>query len=211
MDADSSSLFIADAAYVQKLAQLSDEEFWRDAQTLARQEPPLVAAREYLECELSQHRCLLPMVALSEVCLPPRQYSRLPALPWWMRGLATWHSEVIGVVDLDAYLSAQAARSSSSEGMLLVALHNAIPIGLHVCAIGQTRAVGPEVAAGAAQDKDAAAWVAPARAALVSGTLGDAVILDLPALLAAVMGAIISTSLPERPLAPTQIEAAPHG
>src|SRR5579863_8026063 len=111
MDADSSRLFSTDAAFekerfIESLDQLSDDDFWRAAQTLAAQESPLAATREYLECELSQHRCLAPLDALSEVCLPPRQYAFLPALPWWACGLAAWHGEVICVVDLAAFLSA---------------------------------------------------------------------------------------------------------
>mgnify|MGYP001275848049 CR=1 FL=1 len=215
MDTDSSRLFSADAAYVQRLDQLSDEDFWRDAQTLARQESLSAAAREYLECELAQHRCLLPLDALSEVCLPPRQYAFLPALPWWTRGLAAWHSEVISVVDLEAYLSAhQGGRDgrdqSAPTGMLLVALHHAVPLGLYVRGIGRTRAIEPETVATVGADGQrqatastrlcpAAAWIDPTRAALVAGTLGDAVILDLPALLTDVMDAIMITSNYPRP------------
>ena len=222
MDTDTSRLFSTDAAddrdqFIESLDQLSDEGFWNAARALAVQEPPLAATREYLECELSQHRCLLPLDALREVCLPPhnrgvqplweksnmpRPYACLPALPWWARGLAAWHGEVICVVDLDAYLSAHLSESGQGErdddylssgesvaqpGMLLVALHHAIPLGLHVRAIGQTRAVGADLARPTCP---APVWIDPARAALVAGMLGDAVILDLPALLDAVMGAL---------------------
>ena len=241
MDTDSSRLFSTDAAFererfIESLDQLSDEDFWRAAQTLAAQESPLAATREYLECELSQHRCLLPLDALSEVCLPPRQYAFLPALPWWARGLAAWHGEVICVVDLAAYLSAHLSEQGQDEreiisslpvpqtdyvpqtgyregidppGMLLVALHHAIPIGLHVRAIGQTRAVEadllrPSNPAYPTDPSPVAQWINPERAALVAGTLDDAVILDLSALLNAVMDAMmLITSSPERTLALT--------
>lgn len=233
MDTDSSYLFPADAAHnmyqqplrekdnLVSLDQLSDEDFWRRAQTLARQDSLPVGAREYLECELSRFRCLLPLDALSEVCLPPDHYACLPALPWWACGLVAWHGEVIVVVDLDQYLSAQAIQLSGQgqvecseatpAGMLLVALDQAIPIGLHVRSIGRTRAVDPD--ATISGETHIAAWIDPSRAALVVGTLDDAVILDLPVLLESVMsainreatGAMDATGAVNRP--PTWIEA----
>lgn len=203
MDADTSRLFTTGAAYdggqpVVPLDQLSNEDFWHRVQKLARQEPSSADTREYLECELARHRCLLPLDALSEVCLPPSSYAFLPALPPWTCGLAAWHGEVIGVVDLDALLTTQAPGddgiqqvgrdTSAPTGMLLVAVHHSTPVGLHVRSIGQTRAIDPGVAAGA--KPVAAAWIDPTRTIFVAGTLDDAVILDLPALLDAVMDAI---------------------
>lgn len=180
------------------LDQLSDEDFWRHARTLARQDLSPVGAREYLECELSRFRCLLPLDALSEVCLPPDHYACLPALPWWACGLVAWHGEVIVVIDLDRYLSARAVQLSEPEqierdeatsaGMLLVALDHALPVGLHVRSIGRTRAIDPDATGGAAAC--VAAPIDPSRSAFVAGMLDDAIILDLPSLLDAVMNAI---------------------
>jgi chemotaxis signal transduction protein len=209
MDAELSRLFTAGAAYdsgqsAVSLDQLSDEDFWRHVQKLALQESSSTVTREYLECELARHRCLLPLDALSEVCLPPSLYAFLPALPSWIRGLAAWHGEVIGVVDLDAFLTAQspgddglqqAGRDERDErdqsaptGMLLVAVHHTIPIGLHVRSIGRTWAVDSGAVVRA--EPDAAAWIDQSRAAFVTGTLDDAVILELPALLDVVIDAI---------------------
>jgi chemotaxis signal transduction protein len=201
MDAELSRLFTAGAAYdggqpLIPLDQLSDEDFWRRVQKLARQESSSTVTREYLECELARHRCLLPLDALSEVCLPPSLYAFLPALPSWTRGLAAWHGEVIGVVDLDAFLTTPGDDGlhkgghdkSAPTGMLLVAVHHSIPIGLHVRSIGRTWTVDP----GAVVDMepDTAMWIDQSRAAFAAGTLDDAVILELPALLDAVIDAI---------------------
>lgn len=206
MNADFSHVFTEDAAnrkdqhldHSASLDQLSDEDFWRRARTLARQGSSSAEAHEYLECELSRYRCVLPLDALREVCLPPDHYACLPALPWWACGLVAWHGEVICVIDLDRYLSTQASEQGQIErdesplaGMLLVALHHAIPIGLHVRSIGRTRTIEPDAVVGA--EANIASWIDQSRAALVAGTLDDAVILDLPALLADVMDALEAT------------------
>lgn len=164
---------------------MSDEQFWDYARAQSRQPPSLAPSREYLEGMLAGKRCLLPLDALNEVCLAPRRCAFLPGLPWWARGLAAWQGEAIVVVDLAAYLSSQAARATLTDGMLLVALHESIPVGFHVSAIGQTIAISPDMPRDATARVPA--WIAPPRTSLVLETREDAVILDFPALLADVI------------------------
>lgn len=161
--------------------QTSDARFWDYARERARQQPALAPEREYLECLLAGERCLIPILALREVGLAPRRYAFLPALPSWVRGLAPWQGEAIVVVDLAAYLSGQPMRDAPTEGMLLVALHEFMPIGLHSSAIGQTITLAQDAARSSAEPVPA--WIAPARAALIKETHAGAALLDLPALL----------------------------
>jgi chemotaxis signal transduction protein len=130
------------------LEQLSDEEFWRHAHELALEAPAETPSIEYLKCELGCGDYLIPLTALYEVVPSPHQFALLPSTPAWMPGVFAWHGETIAVVDLDAYLLANASQSvndpawSSSPGYslthetptwtLLVANHCGLPVGLLV-------------------------------------------------------------------------------
>ncbi len=172
-----------------ELDQLSDEQFWEHARALAHHAPPASPAKEYLECELSGGRCLIPLEMLDEVVPSPRRFAFLPATPRWMIGLAAWHGEIIAVIDLDAFLAGGTARSISSEGMLLIAQHEDTPVGLLVPAIGQS--VPVEDSAISSMDTS---WFLAERAALGKGTLAGAVILDMPQLLSEVVKHIEMTT-----------------
>ncbi len=140
------------------LEQLSDEEFWRYAHELSLQAPTETPPVEYLKCELGCGDYLMPLTALYEVVPSPHQFALLPSIPTWMPGVFAWHGETIAVVDLDAYLLANAsqpvndpARSSSSGyslineapiWTLLVANHSGLPVGLLVPASSLTMTTG---------------------------------------------------------------------
>jgi chemotaxis signal transduction protein len=136
------------------IESLSDEEFWRYARELALLTPTETLPPEYLRCELSGGRCLIPMTSLYEVVPPPHRFAFLPAIPAWMRGVFAWHTETIAVVDLDAYLSANMPQPvhdpdqsswnnkdlihKASTDTLLIADHSGLPIGLLVPTTGLT-------------------------------------------------------------------------
>ena len=99
------------------IESLSDEEFWRYARELALLTPTETLPPEYLRCELSGGRRLIPMTSLYEVVPPPHRFALLPAAPAWMRGIFAWHTETIAIVDLDAYLAANESQvGNDSEG-----------------------------------------------------------------------------------------------
>src|SRR5438477_5812293 len=83
------------------LSELSEQEFWSRAHLLARTHPRRAGPglhqdrREYLECQLAEQRCLVPLAALRQVVSPPYRFAHLPALPAWMVGLFVWQGDVI--------------------------------------------------------------------------------------------------------------------
>jgi len=160
----------------QNLEQLSDEEFWDYARQLARQ-VPAAQPEEYVTCKLSKGDCLIPLTTLYEVVGPPPRLALLPAIPEWMPGVAAWRGETIAVIDLDAYLSGYPAERPH-EAMLLVANYAGLPVGLLVPTIGQTT---PLQSGGVYQ---LPSWYLSSRAAFVKGLQGEALVLDLPLLLA---------------------------
>jgi chemotaxis signal transduction protein len=121
------------------LEQISDEEFWNYAHERAN-----VVSRDssreehdqdqYLELKLSSGSCLFPLNAILEVVPPPHRLARLPVIPTWMHGVAAWRGETIAVIDLDLYLSDTSI--ASPDGMLLVANHAELTVGLLVPGIG---------------------------------------------------------------------------
>jgi chemotaxis signal transduction protein len=126
---------LTDLSRVLFLEGLEDQEFWRYAATLASANPTAKAEIEqYLECELEQKRCILPLVALREVVPPPHQIALLPSIPAWMAGITAWHGETIAAVDLDAYLSHGATRLRS-DAILLVIQQDEITLGLFVTSV----------------------------------------------------------------------------
>lgn len=111
------------------LEQLSDQEFWDYAQSLAtQQKAPLTTSEEALECETEQGRYLLPLRALREVISPPHKLTLLPSCPPWMLGITAWRNHVIPVVDLASYfithktneLATTQYTYPSSNSMLLI-------------------------------------------------------------------------------------------
>ncbi|HAE83269.1 MAG TPA: hypothetical protein DDW33_10750 [Ktedonobacter sp.] len=183
-----------DATHLQNLEQLDDEEFWEYARRLAQQAPASAQSEEYLACILAQGTCLIPLTALNEVVLPPHHLTLLPATPEWMPGLVAWRGEAIAVIDLSLFLSNHTL--DLSNGILLVANHAGLPIGLLVPSIGQTIPMQQELedtppnsdnfTQSAGNVAHGFTNYAPDRAAYVKGIQQGALVLDVPVLLAAV-------------------------
>jgi CheW-like domain len=126
------------------IESISDEEFWRYARELALLTPTKTSPAEYLRCELSCGRYLIPMTSLYEVIPPPHHFALLPATPAWMSGIFAWHPETIAVVDLDAYLSAnQSQAGNDPEGTLLIARYSGLAVGLLVPTTGLATTAEP--------------------------------------------------------------------
>ena len=190
-----------DATHLQNLEQLDDEEFWEYARRLAQQAPASAQSEEYLACILAQGTCLIPLTALNEVVLPPHHLTLLPATPEWMPGLVAWRGEAIAVIDLSLFLSNHTL--DLSNGILLVANHAGLPIGLLVPSIGQTMPVQQELEDTPTPASDSpipgtatvahlapmpyvVTHYAPDRVACVKGMQQGALVLDVPVLLAAI-------------------------
>ncbi len=165
------------------LERMSNEEFWNYARERAGIVPQRSSqAGDYrdqlLECELSGGNCFVPLKSIIEVVPPPHRYAQLPVTPGWMRGLVAWRGEVIAVIDLDMYLCGVSA--SPPDGMLLVANHADVTVGLLVPNVGLTTSVqfehmnpftGPSV------------FYTPMRAGVVIGVIAEKPVLDVSALL----------------------------
>lgn len=126
------------------LEQISDEEFWSYAVEAARVKPiASTPVEEYLLCELRKKRCMLPLALLCEIMPYPHQFARLPATPSWMLGLAAWRGEIIGVIDLEAYLLNGLAQAYTN-GMLLITQYNELSFGFSVSAVGSMTTLDAE-------------------------------------------------------------------
>ena len=178
-----------DETHLQHLEQLSDEEFWDYARKLAYQGPVAVQPEECLECTLSNGSCLIPLLALNEVVLPPHRLALLPATPEWMPGVVAWRGQVIAVIDLSMYLSGHTL--DLSNGILLIADSAGLALGLLVPAIGQTASIQHDVqvaskdpTATVEKAEQASPWYLPSRAIFVKGIQKGSLVLDVPSLLA---------------------------
>jgi chemotaxis signal transduction protein len=124
-----------------------------------------------------------------------------------MHGVVAWRGEAIAVIDLDMYLSGHST-NLPAEGMLLIAnhanhvSHAGLPLGLLVPAIEQTplfQSAPLETSSGGQVTLDeTTSWYLPSRAAFVKGVQGEALVLDVPLLLADVVQQIgnAANSLP---------------
>jgi chemotaxis signal transduction protein len=174
-----------DETHLHNLEQLSDDEFWDYARTLAHQAPVAAQTEEYLECTLSSGSCLIPLTALNEVVLPPHRLALLPTTPEWMPGVVAWRGEVIAVMDLSMYLSGHTL--DLSNGIMLVAYHAGPAIGLLVPSIGQTTPIQHDaqlVLKNPAETEQVSSWYLPSRATFVKGVQKESLVLDMPSLLA---------------------------
>jgi chemotaxis signal transduction protein len=170
-----------------QLEQLSDEDFWAYARTLAASAAPAVARDEYLTCSLSRgddgRQCLIPLRALHEIVRPPHRLASLPAIPAWMQGVVAWRGEIIAVADLDAYLAGR-AMDGPADGPLLIARHAQFPLGLLVSACGAVvSARGAEGVPDHAPLEGKAVWWRGERAACVGRALDGVPVLDMDVLL----------------------------
>jgi len=165
------------------LEKMADEEFWNYARAYADTVPQISSQEsnyqdQHLECELSHGNCLIPLKAIVEVLPSPQQNTHLPLAPTWMCGLIAWRGETIPMIDLDMYLCG--VSSSRLSGMLLIAKHSDITVGLLVPGIGLTTTVqfeqvhpsiGPTV------------FYTPIRAGVIRGVYAEEPVLDVSALL----------------------------
>jgi chemotaxis signal transduction protein len=169
---------------VQRLEQITDEEFWQYARARADEEasdPPSGESShpdQYLECELRRGNCLVPLHTIEEVVAPPHRIALLPLTPLWMPGVAAWRGETIAVVNLDMYLSG--IHTPSSGGFLLITRHTELIIGLYVPAVGLTTTIEFEQVA---PSIGSSMLYTPTRAGVVKGVYAEVPILDVPALL----------------------------
>lgn len=126
---------LTDQSQVLFLEGLSDQDFWHYATKLASAAPTTkVEIEQYLECELEQKHCILPLATLREVVPPPHQITLLPSIPTWMPGITAWRGETIAAVDLDAYLT-QSPTRLRSDYILLIIQQNEITLGLFVATV----------------------------------------------------------------------------
>lgn len=187
MDRQADPLFPGTAAaQAQFLEQLSNEDFWTYARQRARSLPPVsTKGEEYLVCELEDVVCVLPLTVIHEAVPVPQQCTFLPDAPPWMSGITTWRGEIIAAVDLAAYLTSLPSRSLPG-GMLLIAHHNDILLGLLVSSIRTTVTVQNDQVTPSAP-------LQSLRVELLPGVPADAVVLDIPAILVNVVRQIGST------------------
>lgn len=170
----------------QSLERMSDEEFWRVARSEAQRTPAVppdehARAGQYLECVLPRGSYLLPLAAIEEIIPPPSRPTQLPAMPLWMPGVTSWRGEILAVVHLNAYLNEDErdAPAPASNGLLLLARHSDLLIGLYITALGRTLTI----------ERDS---ILPLPNALgvpeaLIGVAGELPVLDIDALLADVV------------------------
>ena len=165
------------------LEHMADEEFWDYARAQADIVSQILPQErnyqdQHLECELSRGNCLIPLKAIVEVMPSPHQYTQLPLIPKWMRGLVAWRGEAIPLIDLDMYLCGVSA--SRLDGKLLVANYTDITVGLLVPGIGLTTTVQFEQVNPSAGPT---VFYTPIRAGVIRGVYAEEPVLDVSALL----------------------------
>jgi chemotaxis signal transduction protein len=165
------------------LERMADDEFWNYARMYASSVPPISPDKsnhldQHLECKLNRGTCLIPLKDVIEVLPSPQQYTHLPLVPAWLRGLCAWRGEAIPVVELDTYLNG--VSTPHSHGMLVIASYNELIVGLLVPDIGRTTPVqfeqvhsfpGPTI------------FYTPIRAGAIKGVYAEEPVLDVSALL----------------------------
>ena len=172
---------LTDQSQVLFLEGLDDQDFWRYATELASATPTMkVEIEQYLECELEQKRCILPLAVVREVVPPPHQITLLPSIPAWMPGITAWRSEAIAAVDLDAYLTQCPARLRS-DYILLVVQQDEITLGLFVAAVRPIPGLNLEPFSPPGQ---AIAEYHHLSVGAISGIYADALVLDTGIILA---------------------------
>ena len=165
------------------LERMADEDFWKYARECANAVPPAPSEKnnyqdQYLECELSSGTCLIPLKDVTEVLPSPSQCTYLPLAPAWLRGLVSWRSETIPVVELDGYLNG--VNTTLAGGMLLIVSYNAITVGVFVPAIGLTTTVQFEQTQ---PFPEPGIFYTPIRAGVIKGIYSEEPVLDISALL----------------------------
>jgi chemotaxis signal transduction protein len=167
---------LTDQSHVLFLEGLSDQDFWRYATELASATPTAkLEIGKYLECELEQKRCILPLAVLREVVAPPHQITLLPSIPAWMPGVAAWRGETIATVDLGAYLTQRPTRLRS-DYVLLVIQQGEVMLGLFVKAVKPIPI--PDLEPYSPPEQTIAAYSHLSTGA-ISGIYADALVLDI--------------------------------
>ena len=165
------------------LERMADEEFWNYARACANTVQPLPSEKkdyhdQHLECDLSSGTCLIPLKDVIEILPSPQQSTHLPLAPTWLRGLVSWRTEAIPLVELDCYLNG--ISTPLSDGMLVIVGYNAMTVGLFVPGIDLTSTV---------QFKqiqtfpEPGIFYTPVRSGVIKGNYAEEPVLDIPALI----------------------------
>ena len=195
MDTQNSALAASlDVSYVHKLAQLSEEAFWTYAQRLAGpgfatlEQPSSQRKEEYLECVTGKGRFLLPLATLYEIVPPPHRYTDVPDTPIWMAGLAAWRGSATVVIDLTLYLTGEAVPTHEHllPESLLIAYTDDVSPGLLVHSNGTILSIDDiqPIPLDDAYTFGTTGFYGSARPSIIAGRHEDAIVLDVPALLA---------------------------
>lgn len=169
----------------QLLEEMTDEEFWQRARTIATQAATVLspsegaALHQYLECSLQRGTCFAPLHAIEAVIPASTSLARLPFAPRWLQGMQAWHGEIVAVVGLDSYLSG--IDTPANGGMLLIARHLECVIGLRVPEVGLTTAIEREQLTPAI---DEFPLYSSAPAGVIQGAYNGYPVLDIGVLLA---------------------------
>ncbi len=148
MNEDATQHLLSPYEYAEYLEQLSNDEFWDHAKSLAsRSAHPMQdytsvtsfsdSTLTCVTCSLREGAsCLLPFTVIREI-LPVSQYiTRLPDVPPWMIGILSWRGETIAAIDLCAYIKREVL-PSLQERMTLIVQHEGISLAFCVLAINE--------------------------------------------------------------------------
>ncbi len=162
------------------LEQISDQEFWQHAEKLANvQFVSSVKSEEYLECELTLGRVIIPLAALQEITPAVHHLAQLPASPLWLSGITAWRGQTIAVIDLIAYFAKKHAQMYNDQ-VLLIAQAADITLGLTVTIRGTHTTILDEHI----QPFDATTLAkTDPLVEIIQGIYAGAFILDMPTLL----------------------------
>jgi chemotaxis signal transduction protein len=175
------------------LEQLSDQEFWNHAQSLANPQNALsTTSEEALECHTSDGHYLLPLRALCEVVPPPHKLTRLPLHPPWMLGITAWRGHIIPVVDLASYFFAHTTHKldtardayAHSNSLLLILDDSDALLGIQIAVVGSIIALEE---AQLELPEQAPSWYPPHLLTMLLGVYNGLVILNTPVLIAEMM------------------------
>jgi chemotaxis signal transduction protein len=175
------------------LEQLSDQEFWDYAQSLANQQNAQSNTSEQaLECHTGEGCCLLPLRALCEVVSPPHKLTRLPLHPPWMLGITAWRGHIIPVADLASYFiahkthtldTAQHAYAHSNSLLLILDDADAL-LGIQIAVVGSIITLEE---AQLELPEQAPSWYPRHLLTMLLGVYNESVILNPPVLIAEMM------------------------
>lgn len=105
------------------LASVDDSKAHRLARKAIGADDSINLDEKYLLFTIGEHTIAITLKAVVEVAEMPK-ITRIPNVPFWIRGIVSVHDEILSVIDLGAYMGWVTKKTAPADRMVIIKLND---------------------------------------------------------------------------------------